>query len=183
MLGGLSLGAQAQVLPFRLPLPGIIGTIANGIVQGAAAGGIVFGGFVVSGYAVSAVDGMMGATLVGKFRRPLLFAALAGVTGGVVSMLAPKGKKALWGLLAAAGPGLRAIAGIFAGIDALPAAIKGPAGQLSDYIQVGDEVPGSEGVGDYIQVGDLYEAGMGEDDEEVGALYEAGMGEDDEAPF
>jgi hypothetical protein len=169
-----------QIVPVKLPLPGIVGDIANGIVQGAIGGAVVFVGYHVSGVIVDKVEKMMGDTLAGKFRRPVLFAATAGVIGGLVSMIAPKGKRGLFALLAAAGPGLRAAAGFLTNIVGRPAEVGfmqsawDSAKGLSDYIQVGELY--EAGMGDYIQVGDDEDATGGAMEE----LYEAGMGEEED---
>ena len=180
ILGGLTLGVP-ELLPFRLPLPGIIGTVVNGVVQGVFAGGLVFGGYVISGAVVDFIAPKEKEGFLGKWTRPVLFGAVAGLTGGVVSMLAPKGKKAMWGLLAAAGPGLRALAGTVMAISPETAGKLGLS-SLADYLQVGDDYAGGpdqaiDGVDDYLQVDGMYEAGLGEGDDEMGAIYEAGMGE------
>lgn len=167
-----------QIVPVKLPLPGIVGDIANGIVQGAVGGAVVFVGYHVSGVIVDQAEKMLGDTLAGKFRRPVLFAATAGVLGSLVASIAPKGKGALWGILAAAGPGLRAAAGFITNIVGRPA----DAGIMQSAWDA------AKGLSDYIQVGELYEAGMGDyiqvgqDEDESGMeeLYEAGMGEEED---
>ena len=174
-----------EVLPLRLPIPGIIGKIVNGVVQGVIAGGVVFGGFVLSGVIVDLVVSKFDAAQAGKgtfkgdWARPIAFAAIAGVIGGGVAMAAPKGKKATWAILAAAGPAIRAFAGIYINL-------------IGDKLG-GDALNVAASLGDYLQVGDLYEAGMGNGEEitdtwgdqegrmmddylQVGDLYEAGMG-------
>jgi hypothetical protein len=183
--GGLIQYTDTGILPFRIPLPGVLGKIANGTLNMFAVGGIAFGGYVLSGFVVDAVEGAMGETLAGKFRRPILFAAIAGVTAGVVSMVAPKGKKATWAIIAGSGAAIRALAGLYTALVAPPAAgdtgfaavVYGSANHLADYLQVGDLYEAGMGNGeeitdtwgdqegrmmdDYLQVGDLYEAGMG----------------------
>jgi hypothetical protein len=173
-----------EVLPLRLPIPGIVGKIVNGTIQGIVAGGVVFGGYVVSGIIVDMIVGKQNEVaskgeFVGKWGRPLAFSAIAGVLGGVVAMAAPKGKKATWAILAAAGPAIRAFAGLYVNL-------------IGDKLGP-DALLAAAGLGDYLQVGDLYEAGMGQGPEitdtwgdnegemmddylQVGDLYEAGMG-------
>jgi hypothetical protein len=181
----MSLAFPAQVLPFKLPLPGVLGDIANGIVQGVAAGGIVIGGYMISGALVNFVVSptaaaeadAAGNAFKGKWVRPLLFAASAGIIAGVVSMVAPKGQKTAWSLLAAAGPAIRALGGVIKALMSPPA----EPGIMQDIYNL------SVGVADYLQVGqddqgveDIYEAGMGEGEEvEMSDIYEAGMGEGD----
>lgn len=183
--GGLIQYTDTGILPFRIPLPGVLGKIANGTLNTFVVGGIAFGGYVLSGFVVDTVEGAMGETLAGKFRRPVLFAAVAGITAGVVSMIAPKGKKATWAIIAGSGAAIRALAGLYTALVAPPAAgdtgfaavIYGSANHLADYLQVGDLYEAGMGNGeeitdtwgdqegrmmdDYLQVGDLYEAGMG----------------------
>lgn len=190
-IAGVSLAFPADVLPFRLPIPGIPGEIANGVLQGVAAGAVVIGGYMISGALVNFIvspakaddAASKGENFVGKWARPLLFAATAGIIGSVVAMIAPKGRKATFGLLAAAGPGLRALGGFVKAIMDPPK----EAGFMQDVYNL------SVGLSDYLQVGqengegmeDIYEAGMGnEADEEmadylqVEDIYEAGMGEE-----
>jgi hypothetical protein len=182
-----------QVIPFTVPIPGLPGQIANGIVQGVAAGAVVFTGYLISGalvnYVVTKEDAAMalakGENFKGKWARPLLHGATAGLIGAVTAMIAPAKNKATWALLAAAGPGLRALGGIVQAIMPRPAA----PGLTQDIHDI------SVGLADYLQVGALYEAGMGDDELEgddseelsdylqVGQdesgmedLYEAGMG-------
>lgn len=173
-----------QVVGFRVPLPGILGKVANGIVQGTAAGGIVFGGFILSSYLVNPIDAKLQKTAadgsktptLGKFQRPLLFGAISGLAGTVMRMGAKmlKGNPLLWFVLGAAGPGLAAIASIVdSTMDKQKAQNAGGityrilkvATGLSDYIQMGDEAieagvgdeaieAGVNGVDDYIQMGD-----------------------------
>lgn len=190
--GGLSLAAPAQLIPYRIPLPGILGTVSNGIVQGVAIGAAAFAGYVGSGYVVDliwskekALASATDATFAGKFKavwlRPVLFASLAGVMGSVVAMLAPRGNKMGWALAASAGPGIRAAAGIIAAVTG-PGAINTVASGIADYLQMGavyeagtsdyeEEGSPAEGVEDYLQMGEMYEAGTSgaEDEEEVAA--------------
>lgn len=187
-IGGFKLSVP-EVIPFRLPIPGFIGDLGNGIIQGAAAGAVVFTGYVVSGKVVDFVEGTVlgNKNYLGAWQRPLLFATIAGATGGLVAMVAPKSKKAMWALLAASGPGIRAFAGIVnalipAGQTGIMADVKNAAGGLADYLQVGayyeagmgDTVEGGwgdegeVGMEDYLQVGAMYEAGLGEEQEVVG---------------
>jgi len=197
LLGGSS--ADVISVPFlkNLPLPGFLKAIPNTIVQSLAAGGLIIGGYFLSGYAVDILVTVRDAeaapadSFKRSWARPLLFGAVAGVVGGVVAMVAPAGKKATWSLLAAAGPGLRALGGF------LKAIMKPPTEQgfANDVYRF------AAGMADYLQVGDLYEAGMGdgsasqvgdgeyndsmdnasmEDYLQVGDLYEAGMGQNGE---
>lgn len=153
--------AALQVIPFRVPMKGILGKVANGIVQGAAGGAVVFGGYYVSGKLVSAIEGGMGETMAGPWRRPLLFGATAGIVGTIAAFVAPRGKKALWTLLAASGPGLRMFGGLVANL--IPAEQTGIVGEIRNM---------ASGLADYLQVGEeLDEAGLGTEEE----VYEAGM--------
>jgi hypothetical protein len=205
---GLLSGSSADVIsvPFlkSLPLPGFLKAIPNTIVQSLAAGGLIIGGYFLSGYVVdvlvtagdaekAARDPAQGPdSFKAKWARPMLFGAVAGVIGGVIAMVAPAGKKATWSLLAAAGPGLRALGGFVKAIMKPPTETQGFAVDLYRF---------STGLADYLQVGDLYEAGMGdgsasqvgdgeysdsmdnasmEDYLQVGDLYEAGMGQEED---
>ena len=160
-----------NVTGFKIPMKGMLGTIANNVVNGAAAGGVVWLGYWGSGLAVDQIDEMMGETMAGPYRRPVLFAAVAGVLGTGAAMVAPRGKKALWSILASAGAGVRAFAGfITASMDppADPESITGKmyssAAGLGDWLQVGQDIheAGVDGeVGDFLQVGeDIHEAGI-----------------------
>lgn len=195
-----------EILPFRVPLPGIAGTIATNVVQGLAAGTIFMGGYLLSGALVNFLVTAEEAdaepdTFKGKWARPLLFAATAGLIGGLTAFLAPKGKKPFFAILGAAGPGIRALGGVLKAVMDKPTApgitadAYNLAVGLADYIQVGDnEAPYSyAGTDDYIQVEDLYEAGLGQEEEvpeyeyeeesfepEVEDLYEAGLGLEEE---
>ncbi|MGI0149553.1 MAG: hypothetical protein ACREDF_08500, partial [Thermoplasmata archaeon] len=184
---GVSLAPPATVAPLSIPIPGILGDIANGILNAAFSGTLVFGGYLASGAVVDFIWSKQDADSPGtgdfksKYLRPLLFGAIAGLTGSAFAMLAPKGKKMTWGLLASAGPGIRAISGLLMAF--IPATSTGAlqevrraASGLSDYLQVDGETS-SAGVEDYLQVDDIYEAGMGNG---TGDLYEAGMGEEEE---
>lgn len=183
-MGGGLIASVPQVIGFRVPVGGFLGKVANGIVQGTAAGGVVFAGFVLSGYAVNAVDAKMkkadGTAVLGKFQRPVLFGAVAGVMGGIMRFGAKfvKGNPLLWTILGAAGPGLAAVASLIdATMDKQKSADSGGiiyrlnkiATGLADYIQVGDDAieagvgdaggaieagVGDDGVGDFIQVGE-----------------------------
>jgi hypothetical protein len=194
-LGGVQVGFPEVIPGLRVPIPGVIGDVVSGALNGVVAGGVVFSGYVTSGLIVNRIvspESAASARAAGnKFRgywaRPLLFAGTAGLFGGLAAKLAPKNKKLLWGILAASGPALRAFGGaVYAllGDSALSApGMKGDvarlANGLSDYIQVGafheagmgDEEP-EEGVSDYIQVSDyvqadgMHEAGMGHEESE-----------------
>lgn len=191
--------AVPQIIPFKVPIPGIIGTVLTNVVQGVAAGAIFTVGYLASGFVVdmvmtpadAAARVARGENFLGKWGRPLLFAGSAGLVGGLTAMVAPKGKKALFSIIAASAPGLRALGGVLkATMDAptspgLMADAYAFAGGMADYIQVEDYDPNAEendGVEDYLQVEDLFEAGLGEDDspEMVEDLYEAGLGEEAE---
>ena len=184
-VGGF-LKAVPQVSPIRVPLGGILGDVANGIVNGVFAGTLVFGGYLLSGVGVDIICTRAdarealaaGDNFKGKWLRPLLFAVSAGLTGTVFAMVAPKSKKATWSLLAAAGPGIRAAAGTIQNLIAPDATgavaeVRMAAVGLADYLQV--EGGGETGtVEDYLQVeDDFYEAGMGD-------FYEAGLGQEEE---
>jgi hypothetical protein len=182
-LGGVGkmLAPAANLLPIRIPLPGILGTIANGTVQGVAIGVAAFAGYVGSGYLVDALASKakvatFQSTLARNWTRPALFAATAGLVGGLVAMLAPKGRKAAWALAASAGPGIRAASGVLANL--IPATASGTMAGVRNV---------AAGLADYLQVGAMYEAGLGEEEEgvddflQVGEMYEAGLGEEEEA--
>jgi hypothetical protein len=159
MGGIISMATPQTLIPFRVPLPGILGKVANGVVQGVAIGVAAFGGYVLSGYVVDFVLPKTGAggtdvstnSFVKNWARPLTFAALAGLTGGIVAMIAPKGNKAGWALAASAGPALRAVAGAVANL--IPNA-PGSTGVM-DNIRVA-----ASHLADYVQVGAFYEAGV-----------------------
>lgn len=172
-------GGLPKVMNISLPgmlNKGIVGQIANGIVQGTIAGGVVFLGYVGAGYAVNMIEPKLPAALQGKFTRPVLYGAVAGILGTVVAMVAPKGKKGLWALLAASGAGVRSFGSLIKALMAPPAdpaslqaKLYSTAVGLADYIQVGEEMyeagMSGDGVSDYIQVGeDVYEAGLGQDE-------------------
>ena len=157
-----------------------MGKIVNGIVQGAAAGGVVFGGYVLSEYIVGPIDKALtkdGTPRLGRFQRPLLFGAVSGLTGTALAFAAKffKGNRALFFILGAAGPGLHAFGGLIR--ELIPAEkaqnqggalyrIRQAANNLADYMQVGD----------YMQLEDeAIEAGVGDED-----LVEAGVGDDEE---
>lgn len=148
MGGMLALATPQTLLPIHIPLPGILGKVANGMVQGVAIGVAAFGGYVLSGYVVDlfadkAKVAASGSNFVKNWGRPLAFAGLAGLTGGVVAMLAPKGRKASWALAASAGPAIRAVAGALSVLisptsTGILANMRSAAGNLADYVQVGD---------------------------------------------
>jgi hypothetical protein len=198
-----ALNFPGQVVPFSVPIPGLPGQIVNGVVQGIAAGAVVFTGYLISGALVNFIvtkqdaDAALAKNEVfkGKWARPLLHGASAGLIGAITAMIAPAKSKATWALLAAAGPGLRALGGVVKAIMDRPTA----PGLTQDIHDI------SVGLADYLQVGALYEAGMGDDDEmgqdelegddgdelsdylQVGQddggmedLYEAGMGAEEE---
>jgi len=162
-LGG-ALAISHRVLPFSVPLPGIIGKVVNGALQATGAGGVVFLGYQASGFAVDKIESAMGATFANKWRRPLLFAGLAGLTGWAAAKGAKilKGNAALWAILAAAGPGIRAFGGIIKNLIGAEATgfladVRNTATQLSDFLQIQgpeDEVADDEGMDDFIQMGD-----------------------------
>ncbi len=178
--------AVPTVLPIKTGLPGFLGTAADVVIQTAAIGLISFVGFVASGTIVDMIlsrDDAAGAdsTFTRNWARPLLFAGVAGLTSAGIAMAAPRGRKAAWALVGAAGPGLRAVAGFVKAL--IPADTGGMVGNvrlvaegLADYLQVegsgGNMEYEDAGVEDYLQVGglgqDIYEAGM-ED------IYEAGL--------
>lgn len=183
------LGAIPQVAPFKLPLPGIVGDIGNAVVNGVFGGALVFTGYLVSGVVVDVVCTKEDAAAAlaaddmfkGKWLRPLLFSITSGLVGFGVGMIAPKGKQALWGALAASGSGIRAAAGVMNALiptDAtgVLANVRSGAAGLADYLQVEDYIQVDDaGVSDYLQVengmGQIYEAGMGEE------IYAGGMEE------
>ncbi len=174
--GGGLIATIPQIIPFKAPLPGILGDVVNGVIQGVGAGGVVFSGYLISGALVNAVYSKEAAeasdsAFVKNWARPILFGVSAGLIGGLTAMIAPKGKKATFALLGAAGPGLRAFGGVIKAIMDRP--------DEAGFVQ--DIYDGATGLSDYLQVGDLYEAGMGdEDDEGMDDLYEAGMGWEEE---
>jgi hypothetical protein len=177
---GSMLAPAANLLPFRIPVPGpgILSTVVNGTVQGVAIGAAAFVGYVGSGYLVDAIypKAKVAANPAAwaKWVRPGLFAATAGLVGGLVAMLAPKGRKAAWALAASAGPGIRAASGLLANVIS-PASV----GFMSGVRNV------ATGLADYLQVGEMYEAGLGEEEGvddflQVGEMYEAGLGEEED---
>jgi hypothetical protein len=183
--GGILGMRLPAILPIRLPGflgKGLPGTIINNVLQGALAGTVVFAGYYGSGQLVEAVEPKLPEQLKGKFTRPVMYGIIAGVLGGAVAMLPIKDgkRKALWAVLVASGAGMRAFGGFLQAL--IPATstgvvgqIRTAAGNLADYIQVGEEAHeaglGEEayeaGMSDYIQVGEeAYEAGMSNDVEE-----------------
>ncbi len=176
---GMIFGSVPQVLPWKVPLPGILGAVTNSVLQGVGAGAVVFTGYLLSGALVNAVYSKDDAeasdnAFVRNWTRPILFGMSAGLIAGLTGMIAPKGKKATFALLGAAGPGLRAMGGVLKAVMDRPDS----PGIAQDFFD------GATGLADYLQVGDLYEAGIGNDevdeipveDAGVGDLYEAGMG-------
>ena len=193
--GGLAASlAVPELVPIRVPLPGIVGTVANNVVQGLAAGAVFTTGYLASGFLVNLVvspedAAAAGDTFKGKWARPLLFAASAGLIGGLTAMIAPKGKRALFATIASAAPGLRALGGVLKAVMDPPTEpgfaqdADNLAAGMADYLQVED----ASQVEDYLQVEDLYEAGLGldqemeyEPSEEMEDLYEAGLGAEEE---
>jgi hypothetical protein len=165
-----------------VPLPaalrkGILGNLVHNVIQGSLAGGVVFGGYFGSGFIVDSVEPMLPDALKGRWTRPVLFGAVAGIMGMGAAMVVKGKRKGLWALLAASGSGIRAFGSIVKNVMERPAGdLMGKAYDsvvgMADYIQVGDDLyeaglegdGGNTGMGDYIQVGEeAYEAGLGED--------------------
>jgi hypothetical protein len=194
-LGGM-VSATAQVAPFKFPGSGIIGKLGNNVVQGVAGGLVFFTGYFSSGamvdYVASPADALRWAQAGdwrAKWARPLLFGMLSGVVGTGTAWVAKRAgfkNSTIIAAIAAAGPGVRAFAGLVAAI--LPAGpadsgfladMKRAAVGLADYLQMG-------GMGDYLQMGDTgdyLQMGEGDDDEmgegeELSDIYAAGEGED-----
>lgn len=188
-IAGLSISSPDVVPALRLPIPGIVGTLANSVVQGILAGSVVFGGYVASGAIVDMIVSgsnaedarARGDKFRGYLARPLAFAGTAIVLGGLTSMVAPRGKRGLWSILAGAGPALRAFGGI------LYALLGGREGESKPGF-VGKLAQAGKGISDYLQVGELYEAGMGDSSGSEGVsdylqmdgIYEAGLGDEAE---
>ena len=179
-MGGL-ISTVPSVLPaIHIPVKGMLGKIVNGAVQGGVAGGVVLTGAIISGYIVAPIDNKLrkadGTEMLGKFQRPILFGAVAGLTGTIMSFAAKmvKGNRALWFMLGAAGPGVRAFASFIGHVipetsTGVMANIKNFSTGISDYLQM-------DGMSDYLQteqVGEeVSEAGLSEE------VVEAGVGDD-----
>jgi len=188
-LGSIMSPSTPTVFPaLRLPLPGIIGKFANGAVQAGLGGAIVFGGYVGSGMVVTKIEETMGATLAGKWRRPVLFGVVAVAMGALAAFAAKKlkGNPTTWAILGAAGPGLRAFGGAVANLMQAPAdpsspmaKVRNAAVQLADFVQLSDDEEMAEevseaGVGD--EMGDFVQLSDDEEGDELGDdLVEAGL--------
>lgn len=183
---GIAGASTAQIAPFKLPLPGVLGQISNNVVQGVAAGAAFFTGYFTGGAVVdmiaSPADALRWAQAGdwrGKWARPLLFGAFSGVIGAGTAWLGKMLRfknPSLVAAIAAAGPGVRAFGGLMAAL--LPqgptetgffADVKRAAVGLSDYLQIGD----------YLQLEDDYSEGVGQDEDEgnMEDVIEAGEGE------
>ncbi|MGH9369587.1 MAG: hypothetical protein ACRD3M_18190 [Thermoanaerobaculia bacterium] len=157
--------AVAQVIPFKIALPGIAGTIVNGTVQAAAAGLVFFTGYFGSGAMVNyfippvVAQGDDPASFKNVWGRPILFGAIAGFTGGMTAWLFRRlgfRNSALIAAISSAGPGVRAFGGI------VKATLSK---QLEDKGFMGDVARGATGLADFIQLQDYVQtAGLSEDE-------------------
>jgi hypothetical protein len=174
--------AVAQVIPFKIALPGIAGNVVNGTIQAAAAGLVFFTGYFGSGamvnYFIPAVPQDDPTSFKNTWGRPILFGAIAGFTGGLTAWLFRRlgfKNSALIAAIASAGPGVRAFGGI----------LKATLGnQLGNPGFVGDVARGAVGLSDFIQLNDYIQTeGLGEDESfglsEDESMDLSDVGEDD----
>ncbi len=188
-IGGGGMGGLAMrlptIIPISVPIGGLLGTVANSMIQAVGAGATFFAGYFGSGMLANYVASSKHVAEWAaadpkdwrvKWARPAVFAASAGLVGGLVAMLGRAFRLKNTGLIAviaAAGPGVRALGGVWAALTEPPrepglmadmrAAATGLAGGTGDFLQV-------EGTSDFLQVEDADE----DEDEDVGDFVTSG---------